>query len=166
MPKILRRAGGRRLISARAASSTGGVWCLLPDEARVPLRRRRRRRLSTRIKFSPFLIIYDERRVDFSSPCLCLIKSAVLNVCMFWYSASGGADDVTSWLVPLPSLFFREEWRPTRRQTFSMNPYFRSSHYVLFAGAIPLNESTVITRACTNLFRIRILCMVCYHCWF
>lgn len=129
IPKIFRRAGGLRFCSVRVVSSTGGVWCLPPEEARVPLLRRRLRLLSTNIKLSPFLIMYDERRVDFSSPCLCRIKSAVLNVWMFWYSASGGAAGVTSRLVPLPSLFLREEWRPTRRQTFSMNPYLLSSHY-------------------------------------
>lgn len=127
MPNNLRREGGLRFCSVRAVSSTGGVWCLLPDDALVPLLRRRLRLLSTRIKLSPFLIIYDDRKVDFSSPCLCLIKSAVLSVCMFWYSASwggpvfvSGLGPVWSWLAPLPSLFLREEWRPTRRQTFSI----------------------------------------------
>lgn len=129
IPNNFRRAGGRRFGSVRVDSSTGGVWCLPPDEARVPLLRRRRRRLSTKTKLSPFRIIYDDRRVDFSSPCLCRIKSAVRKVWIFWYSASGGAVAVTSWLVPLPSLFLREEWRPTRRQTFSMNLYLLSSHY-------------------------------------
>lgn len=128
IPKIFNRAGGLRFCSVRAVSSTGGVWCLPPDDALVPLLRRLRLLRSTKIKFSPFRMIYDERRVDFSSPCLCLIKSAVRNVWIFWYSASGGAADVTSLLVPLPSLFFREEWRPTRRQTFSMNLYLLSSH--------------------------------------
>lgn len=130
IPNIFNLAGGRRFCSARALSSTGGVWCLPPDDALVPLLRRRRRLLSTKMKLSPLRMMYEERSVEFSSPCRCLIRSAVRSVWMFWYSASGGADVVTSRLVPLPSRFLREEWSPTRRQTFSMNPYFLSSHYI------------------------------------
>lgn len=155
MPNNFKRVGSRRFCSVRAVSSTGGVWCLLPEEARVPLLRRLLRRLSTSMKLSPLRIMYEERSVDFSSPCLCLIKSAVLRVCMFWYSASCGAAAagvVASWLVPLPSLFFREEWRPTRRQTFSICDWCHPIVIALFAASRILFCQRSLTRALTIVF--------------